>query len=707
MRRPMTGLACGCAAPRGRMEYVALLLEDGVALCRPPPDLSTVCIVQCEARPEVMACSGALLAVATRRELRFYAVLTEADGVTTLAARLRGRARPLHFQPKGIDVASLVPGAAPGAAHGVSAIVGAAGLVLAGTASDAGVEASATHHRGCSIGACKFSDDGSLLALAAIDGRILVRQRPAAGGNAAWAAGLSTLLWCARCPCERVLSFDFSACGRWLALAGWRSDAAVYDCATFPSGAPSSPVQPAARTLAAATNGNKKDTPQQPVSVPWEDWRMVWLAGASDAAAPAPALTAWCRAPSRDTLLCCSRPVRSSGGGGGPEALNGQEPRPRLWIGSVGVGDDLVSQTPSLLCAPGASPLRGLCTGRVSGGTAVGGDGTAAAAATDSEVLVWIDAEGNVGTEWLWAWDGGGGDGEALKPRELTRSSYGSASLLLPPAAAQGAPTAQLLITPSITSAAPVNISLPAIAAEALMREARTRDTCALVASAKTHHWERAHVALGPEHVLVLAGGADAAVQWTRLAEGDAWRTHVLEGACEAACILGAHALLLTTMSQSRGAEEVDVTDGAANGCTAQPGAPVLHAIDLNAPPRTSNITASQLAPPIVAPDSNDHQRPWMSARLLACTKEPSLDATSTPTDAGSQLFVLLVERTTGGRVEGWLGSLSSGSPPQILSPRPLRVLSESGDDHDAMCACRLLDGGSAVELIKTPATSG
>ena len=103
--------------------------------------------------------------------------------------------QPLHCQPKGLDVASLAPGGAPASAHGVGAIAGAAGLTLAGTASDDGVQASASHHRGCALGACRFSDEGTLLALAAIDGRLLVRKRPAVEGffTAAGAPGAPQL----------------------------------------------------------------------------------------------------------------------------------------------------------------------------------------------------------------------------------------------------------------------------------------------------------------------------------------------------------------------------------------------------------------------------------------------------------------------------------------------------------------------------------
>ena len=181
---PRPGLVNACVAPRTtHLRYVAVLLDDGVALCAPSLDAGMTGFIHCDA-PDVIACSadGALLCVATRRELRFYAVLTGAndDGLVAPAARLRGRPQPLHSLPRpcGLDVASLVPGAAPSSAHGVAAIVGGAGLTLTQTASDDGAAPeSASHHRNCPLGGCRFSDDGDLIALAAMDGRLLVRRR--------------------------------------------------------------------------------------------------------------------------------------------------------------------------------------------------------------------------------------------------------------------------------------------------------------------------------------------------------------------------------------------------------------------------------------------------------------------------------------------------------------------------------------------------
>ena len=387
--RPRAGLAnCLCC----HKEYIALLLDDGICLCGPPPTLTPECMLRVEA-PEVIACAadGSLLGVATRMELRFYAILkSDAGGLT---ARLRGRVQLQHCQPRGLDIASLVPGAAPASAHGVGAIVGAAGLTIARMAGDDGEDEPTTiaHHRGTAIGACRFSDDGILLALAAIDGRLLVRKRPdCGGGNAEWAAGLSTLIWCARCPCERVLSLDFTMGGRYIACAGWRGDVAVYDCAGFPMAAEeenvAAPAPSADGTIACA---------------PSEEWRLVWhvppsssssLSSASDegssgggggggSALPSPMTLVWCRSPAHEGYLCIARPVSAATT---TDTL-------RLWVGPVGIGGCGGGGGGGAML-PGTSPIRGLCSCRV------------AQENEDVEMVICLDASGQLSTQTLWSW---------------------------------------------------------------------------------------------------------------------------------------------------------------------------------------------------------------------------------------------------------------------------------------------------------------
>ena len=387
--RPRAGLAnCLCC----HREYIALLLDDGICLCGPPPTLTPECMLRVEA-PEVIACAadGSLLGVATRMELRFYAILkSDAGGLT---ARLRGRVQLQHCQPRGLDIASLVPGAAPASAHGVGAIVGAAGLTIARMAGDDGEDEPTTvaHHRGTAIGACRFSDDGILLALAAIDGRLLVRKRPDhGGGNAEWAAGLSTLIWCARCPCERVLSLDFTMGGRYIACAGWRGDVAVYDCAGFPMAAEAenvaAPAPSADITIACA---------------PSEEWRLVWhlpppssssLSSANDegssgvggagSALPSPMTLVWCRSPAHEGYLCIARPVTAATT---TDTL-------RLWVGPVGIGGGGGGGGGGGAMLPGTSPIRGLCSCRV------------AQENEDVEMVICLDASGQLSTQTLWSW---------------------------------------------------------------------------------------------------------------------------------------------------------------------------------------------------------------------------------------------------------------------------------------------------------------
>ena len=72
--RPPAGFSGCCVAPR-QMSYVALMLEDGIALCKPPEPLAAhpppvLCMLRFSAAPDAIACSsdGVLLCVATRGE---------------------------------------------------------------------------------------------------------------------------------------------------------------------------------------------------------------------------------------------------------------------------------------------------------------------------------------------------------------------------------------------------------------------------------------------------------------------------------------------------------------------------------------------------------------------------------------------------------------------------------------------------------------
>ena len=191
------------------------------------------------------------MAVASRVLLSLYA-LAPADASTgesepTMRASLRWRVS-LCAHTRGLDVASLAPGAVPAATHGVCAIASAMGLKVLSSAHD-GTQvrrplaqpfmilccppcplvplrpATSTQSRGAlpllhaGIMFCctRFSDDASLLAAAAMDGRVFVHQR----ANSSWSSS-PTLQWCVCSPCERITSLDFSTDSRRLALCGER-----------------------------------------------------------------------------------------------------------------------------------------------------------------------------------------------------------------------------------------------------------------------------------------------------------------------------------------------------------------------------------------------------------------------------------------------------------------------------------------------------
>jgi len=230
------------------------LLDDGtVALLSPPaPSVSGLVSprvihqvrLPTAAAAEAIACSvdGELFAVASSTSLCFFVVVggDDAPGGATgdngaalpMRAYLRGQTALDSCRPVGLDVASL------GGGRGVAAVGDSSGLTLLCSATDAGQDSRVHLHLGCALCACRFSNDGSLLALAALDGRLFVRQRDAVNG---WARAPS-LAWCARVPCEHVLTLDFSSetagsseleNGRWLLVCGWKGDVAVYDCACF------------------------------------------------------------------------------------------------------------------------------------------------------------------------------------------------------------------------------------------------------------------------------------------------------------------------------------------------------------------------------------------------------------------------------------------------------------------------------------------
>ena len=319
MMAPPVGLSSTLAAPRGRLRFVCALTDDGSVVVlapsatTPPQTLQRVRTPKgpCAPAAEVIACSadGALFAVASRTSLSYFVVvgddgsaaISAASAPATLRAHLRGQL-PLHnCRPLGFDLTSL------GGGRGAFAVGGANGLTLLCSATDAGHESRVTMHVGSMLCACRFSDDGGLLALAAVDGRMFVRVRDAVAG---WGRA-PALAWCVHSPCERVLSLDFSSGddGRWLALCGWKGDVALYDCAHFAREAveepkPEEPRRASSRgaparmvaDVAAPPSTAQMPSRLPPPAPPWQEWRLAsyWAAGANVRIGPC--LVHWCHA---------------------------------------------------------------------------------------------------------------------------------------------------------------------------------------------------------------------------------------------------------------------------------------------------------------------------------------------------------------------------------------------------------------------------
>lgn len=327
MLAPPVGLSSTLAAPRGRLRFVCALTDDGSVVVlapsatTPPQTLQRVRTPKgpCAPAAEVIACSadGALFAVASRTSLSYFvvvgddgsAVISAASAPATLRAHLRGQL-PLHnCRPLGFDLTSL------GGGRGAFAVGGANGLTLLCSATDAGHESRVTMHVGSMLCACRFSDDGGLLALAAVDGRMFVRVRDAVAG---WGRA-PALAWCVHSPCERVLSLDFSSGddGRWLALCGWKGDVALYDCAHFAREAveepkPEEPRRASSRgaparmvaDVAAPPSTAQMPSRLPPPAPPWQEWRLAsyWAAGANVRIGPC--LVHWCHAAHASHWLC-------------------------------------------------------------------------------------------------------------------------------------------------------------------------------------------------------------------------------------------------------------------------------------------------------------------------------------------------------------------------------------------------------------------
>ena len=651
------------------MRYIALLLEDGVGLCTPPTRntvLGIQSMLRCSSAPEAISCSadGTLLGIATRSELLLYVVSGGGQGDNQLRAHLRLRA-PLHCPPKGLGVARTKGGVGVASAHGTCAVAGASGLTLCSTGVDEGGVASTSSHHGCALGAAAFSEDASLLALAAVDGRLFVHRCPPGG----WGSTPSAPAWCVHSPCERVVSLDFSRCGRWLALAGWRSDAAIFDCAAY---APGAGEQRAACGGAAATAPAESNTAGADVAKScesqWQEWRLTRVWPCEAGAREGPALLTWCRSP-RDAsaLLCRTAAAEATDAKGGERGV--------IFLLHAHTGS----------CA-GAVQLiecrgrpRGVCTGRVRLSSHTADN-------TEAEVLVWLDEAGTVGHTVLWPWSSAGAQ-ETSAPRELCCTAHGTAHLL-PSCGAEAPPRFRLSsaepsghgVTDALgggataqrsCSCVDLEIELPELSADAL--------TSPLMPVG-------ALVVLGVAHVaLVLAAGA---VQFCERRANAPWATWWAP--CAAACFVRTHTLLLLHAPQPA----VPPTAPIPTSHHATPDLVTAVALSIGgAPTAAASVSSTSLELP---------------AHILAGSSASALLPEERAQYDGDQ-FVLVVAR--GHQLVAWPGVVSAGQAPTIDFAQALRVLAEpsvhSGDSalsHAHGFAVVNTGGlGKAIELILSP----
>lgn len=677
-----------------------LLLEDGIALVAPPAPLANdhggqaplvVGMLHLSTAPEVFACSanGALLGVGCGSELSFYIVSGESSVAPT--ARLRGRAR-LSSKPKGLDVTTLGgSGVGPASVHGVAAIASAAGLALVSTATDYGVEAKKTHHAGVACGACRFSDDGIVLALASMDGRLFVRRVKAADG---WATGSSELVWCAHCPCERVLSLDFSACGRWLAMTGWLGDAAVYDGATFATA-----QEPSARNSFSPTATTSPEA--GPCEIPWQDWRLAWLQPAVQGAATAavgPALAVCCRAHcARSVMLHYARPLPNGEHDGTLSSLR------QLSVVDASRGGQNTSQLPESISLGTGPPIRGLCTARVAGahskaGTSIEGEKEL----KDGEVALWMDETGKIGWCCLWSWGGVEeepkaaarsvtGDG-STSDYILATSSVGTVrvcasqpvsadvasetharaaiSIVLFSGASSSASTVS---TAPASSSRHVTLSLPELADDALK--------AALASSSRLHAMagQRFSVLLSSSHVAVLSPGV---VQYAEARTGGTWST-VLAG-WSSACFISVSDHLLLLLVDADGDGDMDAGSLAPRL--------VLLSLSAESSDGTNEGCDSHHATALTTFTGGQHCQ-WSDARLLPMAERTS----ATGDDESDKHFALLLPKRDGNSgFEAWIGEVSEGGAAVPVRTSTLRVVCEPQVAPDGM-------GASSFRLLNPP----
>ena len=409
-------LACG----RSHLRCVCLLQDGCVSILSPPVPPSGAPtprqLLRYSTPAEVIACnsSGVLLAVASRVALHVYS-LSMPTGPNDLRAVLCFT-RPLNAHVKDVAVCSATPGADASSSSTVVGVAGAPGLSLfLGGGIDPAREW--TLHPGRAMCGVAFSDDGSTLALASLDGSLFVH-----GAQRGWLQS-PTPLWSVVMPIERVICLDFSRCGRWLAARAWEGDCAMYDCTNYEANEPAAPA--AAPAAAAETaDGTSGEFTLHP------EMRLAGLRFARPPQAAGPALVRWCGAEHAAELTLTSETVRPFGD------LSGAPPRHRLRLRDARSGaprDDVAA-----VAALPEAELRGLCCGRC-----VGADGRS------TEVALWLDGGQPMGAGlgWtsLWEWEKQEEgqeqqeqQGQQEEEQQQQQEQQGEEEKALPPRPAQG-----------------------------------------------------------------------------------------------------------------------------------------------------------------------------------------------------------------------------------------------------------------------------
>jgi hypothetical protein len=356
------------------------------------------------------------------------------------------------------------------------------------------------------------------------------------------------------------------------------------------------------------------------------------------------------------------------------------------------------------------------------------------------EVLVWVDASGEVGSRTLWAWrpEAHATAAHATAAHALVASAIGAPALaawrslygrvtletaiqirqVAHEKTFDGADTPRLVIEgrPNPGRAAEgrrdgrrCTLELLASAADLLLSQAEAggprglgAPPSALRSGSGSGFARRAHVALGPQHVAVAGARFVQVCRWrgdaedTSSTEADgtvaapSWQTHWIGNGKRigAACFVSTHTLLLLLLGPAADAVHVDAT--------ADGGGAALVAVCL----ATQRSTSLPLSRHVSVACSEPQALPTL--RLLPhADDEAARGETTAPQGA---CFVLLA------RTQAWLGKVSAGETPALIDTHahedePLRVVAAvaGGDDErsepSAALGFRML-GERLVELV-------